>query len=304
MSRAVRPPALGSPRWALPSNGLQRIAFVQPSLGADRLSPLGAGEWPARVLASERFAKRIHYAENRSRLLQRRILVSMSIRLDEIGIRTDDRLAGVRALLSMLGDGIADYESRKRAELREFEQSADMDAVEFMVRRDILEHEAGFRLPRFAAYAVVTLLHTILEVHLRECAVRVMEWKGLRFAPDDLRGAGIEAYATYLEKADVLNVKRDKAWPALRDLRDLRNLIVHGAGTPTKQKTVNRLKQNLKDGFEYSRTKGNWWNEIWVSLELCQQFTDEVEKFAGRCLSAVNSVEQCNNTPKSAHSNK
>ena len=134
------------------------------------------------------------------------------------------------------------------------------------------------------------LLHTILEVHLRECALQAMEWKGLRFAPDDIRGRGIEAYATDLAKSDVFNVTGDKAWSVLKDLRDLGNLIVHGAGTPTKQKTVSRLKQNLKEGFEDSRTEGNWWNEVWVSLDLCHHFTDEVEEFAGRCWLALNSV--------------
>lgn len=227
----------------------------------------------------------------------------MPIRIDEIEIKTNDRLDGVRSLLSVLADGIPDYESRKQEELRKLEQNRAMDIGEYSVRRDILEHEAGFRLPRFAAYAVVTLLHTILEVHLRECAFRAMKAKGLRFAPDDLRGRGIETYATYLTKSDVFKVEHDKTWPAMKDLRDLRNLIVHGAGTPSRQRTVNRLKQNLKEGFEYSRAKGSWWNEIWVSLELCQQFTDKVEEFAGTCLSAVNSVEQCK-PPKSARSNR
>ena len=223
----------------------------------------------------------------------------MPIRFDEIEIKTNDRLDGVRSLLSVLGDAISEYESRNRAELWRLEQTPEVDIVEYSERRDILEHEAGFRLPRFAAYSVVTLLHTILEVHLRECAIRAMKSRGLPFAPDDLRGSGIEAYATYLAKSEVFNIKRDKAWPALKDLRDLRNLIVHGAGTPSRQRTVNRLKQNLKEGFEYSRAKGNWWNEIWVSLELCQQFTDEVEEFAERCLSAVNSVEQRKKAPRS-----
>lgn len=134
--------------------------------------------------------------------------------------------------------------------------------------------------------------------------MQAMELKGLRFTPDDMRGSGIEAYATYLAKSEVYNAKGDEAWPLMRDLRDLRNLIVHGAGTPSRQSTVNRLKQNLKEGFEYSREKSNWWNEIWVSLELCQQFTVEVEEFAERCLVAVNSIEKRTKDPKSARSNR
>ena len=244
------------------------------------------------------------YAEKRTGCFNDGLWSSMPIRIDEIDIRTKDRLAGVRSLLSVLGDAISEYETRKRAELRKLEQNRAIDIVEYSVRQDILEHEAGFRLPRFAAYAVVTLLHTILEVHLRECAGRAMKSKGLRFAPGDLRGSGIEAYATYLTKSEAFNVGGDKAWPTMKDLRDLRNLIVHGAGTPSKRRTVNRLRHNLKEGFEYSRAKGSWWNEIWVSLELCQHFTDEVEEFAGRCLSAVNAVGLRKKPPKSADANR
>ena len=118
-----------------------------------------------------------------------------------------------------------------------------------------------------------------------------MKWKRLQFSPEDLKGSGIAAFGTYLTKSRVYDVENDVAWPRMKHLRDLRNLIVHGAGTPSdqKQKTVNRLKQEFKKEFDYS---GDWWrwNEIWISLELCQQLTDDVGEFAERCLSAVRAV--------------
>ena len=82
--------------------------------------------------------------------------------------------------------------------------------------REILEHEAEYRLPRFAAYTVVTLLHTILEVHLWERANEAMTWKRLQFSPDDLKGGGIEAFGTYLTKSGVYDVKNDRAWQSTR----------------------------------------------------------------------------------------
>ena len=212
----------------------------------------------------------------------------MPVRLDLIEIKTNDRLSGVRALLSVLEDGISEYERRKQAELREVDQSTREGLAEYSVSRDILEYEAEYRLPRFAAYTVVTLLHTILEVHLRECANEAMTCKRLQFSPDDLMGSGIEAFGTYLTKSGVYDVKNDSAWPRMKHLRDLRNFIVHGAGTPSKQKkkAVNRLKQEFNKGFAYSGESWQW-NEIWISPELCRQLTDDVEEFAKRCLSAV-----------------
>lgn len=160
--------------------------------------------------------------------------------------------------------------------------------AEYSVRRDILEYEAEYRLPRFAAYTVVTLLDTILEVHLRECANEAMTWKRLQFSPDDLKGSGIEAFGTYLTKSGVYDVKNDSAWLRMKHLRDLRNLIAHGARTPSekKQKAVNRLKQEFRAGFDYSGESWQW-NEIWISPELCRQLTDDVGEFAEQCLSAV-----------------
>lgn len=191
----------------------------------------------------------------------------------------------------MLGDGISEYERRQRTELAELDRSTHSGLAEYSVRREILEHETEYRLPRFAAYAVVTLLHTILEVHLRECANEAMVWKSLQFSPDDMKGSGIEAYGMYLAKSGVYNVEGDSAWTRMKHLRDLRNLIVHGAGSPGKQKKrlVNRLKQEFKRAFKYSGDRWQW-NEIWISPELCQQLTDEVEGFAGRCLSAVRGI--------------
>lgn len=212
----------------------------------------------------------------------------MPVRFDLIEIKTDDRLSGVKALLSVLEDAISEYERRKQAGLRKIDRSTRSGLAEYSVSREILEYEAEYRLPRFAAYTVVTLLHTILEVHLRECANEAMRLKRLRFSPDDLKGSGIEAFGTYLTNSGVYDVESDSAWARMKHLRDLRNLIVHGAGTPSEQKkkAVNRLKQEFKKGFDYSGDSWQW-NEIWISPELCRQLTDEVGEFAERCLSAV-----------------
>ena len=197
----------------------------------------------------------------------------------------------MRILSSALRDAISAYERRQRAEFAERDRNTRSDLAEYSEWRDTLEHETEYRLPRFAAYSVVTLLHSILEVHLRECANEAMQWKHLQFSPDDIEGSGIQAYGTYLAKSGVYDVEADSAWTRMKGLRDLRNLIVHGAGTPSKKrrKMVNRLKQEFKKDFKHS---GDWWrwNEIWISPELCQKLTDEVEGFAGRCLSAVRAL--------------
>ena len=112
------------------------------------------------------------------------------------------------------------------------------------------------------------------------------------FGPEDVKGRGIEAVATYLKKTGASDVKCDIAWSTLTDLRDLRNLIAHRAGTSSKkhQMTVNRLLERYKDDLEVDKTPMNWWNEVWISMELCRHFTNAVEAFLGRVVADLGAV--------------
>ena len=214
----------------------------------------------------------------------------MTLSFEPIEMKTRGRLTGVRSLVRLLKDLDPEYVERKHAELRRFARDKGFDAAEYSMEREILDHEVRFRLPQFAAYAVVTLLHTILEVHLRECAKRAEERLNLRFSPDDLKDRGIERYATYLSKSGLYDAKCDEAWLAVTDLRAIRNLIVHEAGTDIKQEVAKRLKERYKEKFDYLEDGTGWWKEVWISADLCQQFTDKVEAFSNRCFSAVNSA--------------
>ena len=218
----------------------------------------------------------------------------MKFEIDPIKIKTNERLAGVKSLLRLLEDAIPEYEEREQTALRELAQNDSFEAAEYFMYQSGLEHEFRFWLPRFAAYAVVTLLYTTLEVQLHECAKRAQQRMKLRFGPDDIKGRGIEAVATYLTKSGVYDIKHDEAWPTLIDLRELRNLIVHRAGTRGRiekhQKTADRLAKNYEGHLKYPRDDKDWWNEVWISMELCRLLADKVEAFLGRALSKVNAL--------------
>lgn len=153
-----------------------------------------------------------------------------------------------------------------------------------------MERELKFRLPQSTAFAIVIHLHTIIEVHLRECAKRAEERMGLPWGPDRLRHRGVKRYATYLTQFDVYNVKQDKAWCAVTDLIAIRHLIVHRAGTGIEEKDAKRLKETHEEGFDYLEDGSGWWKEVWVSADLCELFAAKVEALAERCLSAVESA--------------
>ena len=214
----------------------------------------------------------------------------MKIHFDPLLIKSDERLAAVRALLQLLEEAVPEHEERDRTELRKRASIQGWDFSEYDMQRQIHDSRFRFWLPRFAAYSVVTLLFTVLEVQLLECASRAQRRLNSPFGPEDIRGRGIESAAVYLIKSGVSDVKQDTAWSTLTDLRDLRNLIVHRAGTSGEkhQETANRLRETYKGDLEIEETPMDWWNEVLISMKLCRHFTNEVEAFLGRVVADVN----------------
>ena len=216
----------------------------------------------------------------------------MIVSFDPIEMQTGVRLAGVRSLLRLLEDLDPEYVQRKQAELREFAQERGLEAEEYFAEREVLDYELKSRLPQFTAFAIVTLLLTILEVHFHECAKRVDKRMNLDFGIDEVKGHGIKKYARYLKKADVYDAKKDQAaWREVTDLSAIRNLIVHRAGTDIEEDVASRLKKTYKDGFNYSKDESGFWSEVWISQDLCQRFTEKVATLTQECLSAVKQAE-------------
>ena len=216
------------------------------------------------------------------------------MRIDPLRIKTAERLAGVRALLDLLEKAVPEHEERERTALREIAQKQDFHFDEYDVERQILDGRFEFWLPRFAAYAVFTLLYAVLEVQLLECAGRARRRLQSPFGPEDMKGRGIEAAATWLMKSGAFEVKKDETWSTLTDLRKLRNLIAHRVGTRGRieehRKTVDELLRKYREHLEIEKTPMDWWSEVWISMDLCRRFTDEVEAFLGRVLSDIDAL--------------
>ena len=216
----------------------------------------------------------------------------MKIHFDLLQIRSAERLAAVRALLRLLEEAVPEYEERERIALRELAAEQNLDFDDYDTERQIIENRFRFWLPRFAAYSVLTVLYSVLEVQLQACARRAQQRLQSPFGPEDIRGRGIEAVAAYLTKSGVSDVKHDEAWSTLMDLRDLRNLIAHRAGASSNkhEQIVNRLLGTYKGELEAEKTPRGWRKEVWISMELCRRLTSEVEAFLARIVSAVNAL--------------
>lgn len=89
-------------------------------------------------------------------------------------------------------------------------------------------------------------------------------------------------------------VKQGEAWSRLTDLRELRNLIAHRAGNSSRiekhRKTVDRLVKKYNGHLDVEKTPMDRWSEVWISMDLCRRFTNDVEAFLGEVLSDVDAL--------------
>ena len=215
----------------------------------------------------------------------------MEIHFDFLTIRTAARLAGVKALLRLLQDAMPKFEEQEHSALLKLAREKNFDAGEYFLERDILDDKFEVWLPRFAAYSIITLLYTVLEVQLYDCIKRAEQKTNAPFRLGKTRGSRIDFYAAYLKKHCAFDAKNDKMWCELSDLRKLRNIIVHRAGTKGQlekhRQDAARLAEKYESDLEFPASDNDWPSEVWISLGLCNRYTDSVEVFLQRVVAAA-----------------
>ena len=88
-----------------------------------------------------------------------------------------------------------------------------------------------------------------------------------------------------------MDVKKDPAWEYLRNLRELRNAIIHRGGKRGKsqrhQLAMDRLLAAYPGRLLFPDGKDAFYGEIWISMNLCRDFAREIEGFFKRLFKAV-----------------
>ena len=210
---------------------------------------------------------------------------------DILVLQTFGRLSGLREFLEHADRALPESEWSENEALRVKAEQEAWEYDDFDVERQILDERFNFWLPRFTAYSVVTLLYTILEVQLASAAQRAAATSKASFQPSDVRGRGIESTALYLTRLGVYDVHHDPAWSSISDLRDLRHLIVHRAGTKGQsedhRRTAKRLAESYKGRIEFPDGDWSWYGEVWISIPVCRDFLGNVEAFFDRLFDAM-----------------
>jgi hypothetical protein len=215
----------------------------------------------------------------------------MRVNIDPLVLQTFGRLAGIRALLELLDRALPDTAWHEHEALKAQAAEQDWEFGDFDVERQILDERFEFWLPRYTAYSVVTLLHTVLEAQLLASAERAHLQFKASFTPEDVRGRGIEAATLYLRRLGAFDARQDKAWPIICDLRDLRHLIVHRAGarghSEQHRQIADRLEKAYEGRLEFPEGDSSWYGEVWISVQLCREFITAVETFFDRAFDSM-----------------
>ena len=210
------------------------------------------------------------------------------------------RLEGLKALTEHTANSIPEMERQAQEALKSRAESGDWDFEDYRVEQQILEENYGHPnrlshlsgllpvvgwVPRYTGYSTLVLLYSIVETQLLACADRVAEDKSFAFRARDIKGSAFERSVRLIRALTPINAKQDIAWPHLKDLQALRNIIVHRAGMRGQAEKYQKEFDDLllRHKKRISKIEDFWSGDsLWIPMETCKFFTLEVEQFFKR----------------------
>lgn len=209
------------------------------------------------------------------------------IRIDFLVAETFERLFGTTAFMEAVDKAIPQVERQERQALKEVAEKQHWDFGDYDVERQVLDESFGRWIPTLAAYSVVILLYSTFEAELNAFAERVGGLRGSNFVLNDTTGRGIERAALYLNRVAALAVKEDPAWPHLCNLQTLRNVIAHRGGRWIgREAERGQLLAAYPGNLRFPDGRGTR-PEMWISMNLCRAFAQQIEDFFKRMFKMV-----------------
>jgi hypothetical protein len=104
-------------------------------------------------------------------------------------------------------------------------------------------------IPNLHRYSVFVTLFSFLETELNELCKRIQNKDNLGLSFTDISGKGIDRAAKYLDKiAGIKITEEPNIWGNIKNMRELRNKIVHNAGKiDDSDRNDNSLKKFIKE---------------------------------------------------------
>jgi hypothetical protein len=201
---------------------------------------------------------------------------------DPLVDETSQCLSGINALIETVYKGIPESEQQALDAIKQIAERDQWDESDYDVEVQLLDPIFKWWLPKTAAYSVIILLRSIVETQLLAFAKRVGERGKSNFDPNDLKGSVLDRARLYVKKVSDLDLTQNERWQRLRDLQDIRDIIVHRAGKPGDDK-----KQHLErmcSSYPGISLGGNPYTinrdvELGITIHSCRYFAKEVEEF-------------------------
>ena len=206
----------------------------------------------------------------------------MRIGFDPLISETAQRLYGINALIELIYRAIPDVELQERDALKEMAEREGWEYEDYRLEDQFLDIKSHW-LDRLSAYSVVVLLSSVVETQLLAYATRVGKRGNSAFEPKDLHGSVLEKARVYVKKVSGLDLTDNSRWKTLKDLQDIRDIIVHRAGKPGDDRAP-QMQQMLSDygkiGFSMDENPYSFSKPaIRLSVHLCRYSAREVETF-------------------------
>ncbi len=206
----------------------------------------------------------------------------MKIRFNSLVTETPQRLYGLSALIELVYRATPDIEVQERDALKQLAEHENWDYGDYSVQDQFLDVKFKYWLPKLAEYSILILLSSIVETQLVAYARSVGLSEGSVFEPNDLRGSVLERTALYVKRVLGSELTKNARWKVLKDLQDLRDIVVHRAGKPGDDKR-SQVEQMCRSYSGISLDENpyaiNGDRELGISIHACRYFAGEVEVF-------------------------
>jgi len=207
------------------------------------------------------------------------------ISIDFLAGDTFSRLAGVRAIIDHADKSIPEMELKAQETLKSKAEHEHWEWDDYDVERQLLETSYQHWIPKYTAYSAIILICSIVETQLAACAERIGKEKASPFKVRDLKGSPIESSILFIRNLTAVNPTNDPAWPLLRDMQKIRNIIVHrGGGRGETHEHQKEFDELLARHCKNISQEPNLWGgqELWVSMRLCDKFVSQANGFFRR----------------------
>lgn len=136
--------------------------------------------------------------------------------------------------------------------------------------------ELGKTFPPIASASSFIMVYSMMENQLAFYCQALHKSKGYKVSVNDLAGKGIDQSLKYLSKVCDVDVPQDTVeWKEIKDIRQLRNIVVHNRGT------LESKHDDLKNRY-ILKTKGlsiGPYNQVILSKEYCLAVIRKIQAF-------------------------